>query len=87
MSRLSFARVDEQTEIQRTIAQGGARLCRPFFGGFCKVIWPTKTAEGLAAAVGCSVRAAAYEISGEREPSPKALAIISFAAAFNRLPK
>ena len=48
----------------------------PVFGRVCKAIWPTKTAEQLAAAVGCSVRAAAYEISGEREPSAKSLAVV-----------
>lgn len=87
MRAVSTERIVEQNEIQRTLVQGTAHLCRPFFGGFCKVIWPSKTAEGLAAAVGCSVRAAAYEISGEREPSAKSVAIINHAAAFNRLPK
>lgn len=39
----------------------------------CKALWPLKTAEELAVRVGCSVRAAAYEISGEREPSALSL--------------
>jgi hypothetical protein len=43
------------------------------FGKVCKAIWPFKTAEELASRVGCSVRAAAYEISGEREPSVHSL--------------
>jgi hypothetical protein len=64
-------RVGEQIEIQRSIVQGTARLCRRNFGAFCKLIWPHKTAERLAAEVGCAVRTAAYEISGEREPSVK----------------
>lgn len=63
----------EQTEIERTLVQGDARMCRPIFGRVCKAIWPHKTAEQLAVAVGCSVRAAAYEISGEREPSAKSI--------------
>lgn len=46
------------------------------FGRVCKVIWPTKTAEGLAAEVGCSVRAAAYQISGERPPSDKSMLVL-----------
>jgi len=62
----------------RMIVQGDARLCSPIFGKVCKVIWPTKTAEQLAALIGCSVRAAAYELSGEREPSAQSvLAVMS----------
>lgn len=69
-------RVGEQTEIQRTVVQGDARLCSSTFGKHCKVEWPTKTAEQLALAVGCSVRAAAYELSGERAPSDKSMLVI-----------
>lgn len=58
----------------RTIVQGDARVCSALiFGKVCKAIWPFKTAEELASRVGCSVRAAAYEISGEREPSVHSL--------------
>lgn len=58
----------------RTIVQGDARSCSDLiFGKVCKVIWPFKTAEQLAAKAGCSVRAAAYELSGEREPSVHSL--------------
>ena len=70
------ARTSEATKIERTIVQGNARLCSSIFGRVCKAIWPVKTAEQLAAAVGCSVRAAAYEISGEREPSARSIAVI-----------
>ena len=67
------ARVAEQNEIKRTIVQGNARMCSGKFGRVCKALWPTKTAEQLAAKVGCAVRTAAYEISGEREPSAKSV--------------
>lgn len=62
----------------RMIVQGDARTCSALnFGKVCKALWPFKTAEALAAIVGCSVRAAAYEISGEREPSAQSvLAVI-----------
>lgn len=70
------SRVEEQRKIERTIVQGTARLCSPLFGRVCKVVWPVKTAEALAAAVGCAVRTAAYEISGEREPSARSIAVI-----------
>lgn len=60
-------------KIERNIVQGAARICRPAFGAACKGIWPEFTAENLAALVGCSVRSAAYQISGEQEPSARAI--------------
>jgi hypothetical protein len=69
-------RIREAREIERTLAQGNARLCRSAFGIVCKALWPFKTAEELAALVGCAVRTASYEISGEREPSAKSLAVV-----------
>ncbi len=71
-----IGRVESARKIERTLVQGTARLCSPIFGRVCKAIWPTKTAEQLAAAVGCGVRAAAYEISGEREPSARSVAVV-----------
>lgn len=65
-----------QIEIQRTLEQGTARLCQPAFGRVCKALWPHKTAEELAARTGRSIRAAAYEISGEREPNALSIAVI-----------
>lgn len=46
------------------------------FGSVCRAIWPTKTAEHLAAAAGCSMRSAAYQLSGEHAPSAKSIAVI-----------
>lgn len=66
-------RVAEAREIECTLVQGTARLCSRKFGRVCKALWPVKTAEYLAAAVGCAVRTAAYEIAGEREPSARSL--------------
>lgn len=63
-------------EIERTLVHGAARLCISPFGTACKALWPHKTAEELASRVGCSVRAAAYEISGEREASGRSLAVV-----------
>ena len=62
--------------IDRNIMQGTATICSPIFGRVCKVIWPTKTAEGLAAEAGCSVRAAAYQISGEHPPSDRSMLVV-----------
>lgn len=75
--RAVFAeRVEEQRKIERAIVQGDARLCSPIFGRVCKAIWPVKTAENLASEAECSVHAAAYEISGEREPSAESLMVV-----------
>lgn len=68
--------IADAREIQRTLMQGDARLCRSRFGVVCKALWPFKTAEELASRVGCAVRTAAYEISGEREPSAKSIGVI-----------
>jgi len=69
-------RVQEARNVERAIVQGTARMCSPNFGKVCKALWPLKTAENLASLVGCSVRAAAYEISGEREPSAFSLLVV-----------
>ncbi len=69
-------RVDDAREVERAIVQGSARLCSGNFGKVCKALWPLKTAEHLAAIIGCSVRAAAYEISGEREPCAQSILAI-----------
>ena len=62
-----------QIETQRNIVQGDATICSSLFGRACKGMWPHKTAEELAALSGCSVRAAAYQISGESEPSARSI--------------
>lgn len=76
MRSVSEERIGEATKIERMIVHGDARLCSPIFGKVCKAIWPFKTAEQLASRVGCAVRTAAYEISGEREPSARSIAVI-----------
>lgn len=64
---------ENQIEIQRNLSQGSATICRSSFGAACKGIWPVKTAENLASVIGCSVRTAAYQLSGEHEPSAQAI--------------
>lgn len=71
----------EQQEIGRTLVQGTARLCSSPFGRAWKGIYPHKPAEELAARAKCSVRAAAYELAGDREPSGRSLAALVVAAA------
>lgn len=69
-------RIDDARKIERTLVQGTARLCISSFGAAWKGIFKHKAAEELALRAGCSVRAAAYEISGEREPSARSLAAL-----------
>ncbi len=66
-------RIAEAAKIERTLVQGDARLCSPNFGKAWKALYPHKPAEQLAAKVGCKVRTAAYEISGERHPSAQSI--------------
>jgi hypothetical protein len=63
--------------MRRTAVQRTAQMCSGNFGKVCKALWPDKTAEELAARAGYkSVRTAHYEISGEREPSARAIAVV-----------
>ncbi len=65
------------TKIERNLLQGTANICISPFGLACKGMWPHKTAEELAARSGCTVRAAAYQISGESEPSARSINAIN----------
>jgi len=69
-------RAAEARETERTLVRGNARLCSSNFGKVCKALWPHKTAEELAFRVGCTVRTAGYEISGERHPSAQSIQTI-----------
>lgn len=66
-------RLSETTKIQREFVQGDAHLCTCPFGIVWKALHPIKSAEELALRSGCSLRTAAYELSGEREPSPQSI--------------
>lgn len=70
------ARAEEARQIERTIVQGTARLCSSPFGDACKGIWKFKTAETIAARLRCAPRTIAYELSGEREPSARSIALL-----------
>jgi hypothetical protein len=71
--------VAEATKIERSILHEDAELCSSAFGRACKGLWPAKTAEQLASRAQCSVRAAAYQISGEHDPS--ALSVLAVMTA------
>ena len=76
--------IENARKIERTIVQGTARLCSSPFGRVCKALWPFKTAHELAARVGCSVRAADYELAGDREPSARSIGVV--VAAISKWP-
>lgn len=76
MRAVSTERIEQHREIERTLVQGTARLCSGNFGKAWKGIFPVKAAEELAARAGCSVRAASYELAGEREPSARSIAAL-----------
>lgn len=64
----------EQTEIVRKVLQGSEPLCSPQgFGLAWKALFPRKAAEELAIRTGQTVRAAAYQLSGETDVSTKSL--------------
>lgn len=65
--------IAEANTIHRNLVHGTARICSGKFGKVCKTLWPFKTAEELAVRTGRSVRACAYEISGECEVSTRSL--------------
>lgn len=66
----------EQIETVRNLSQGTARICSARFGAAWKGLFPFKAAEELAVRTGCSVRTAAYQLSGEHEPSAKSIAAL-----------
>ena len=71
-----------QVRAERTI-KNGCPIVQPtdqmvsdVLSDVARTIWASKTAENLAACIGCSVRGAARYLSGEREWSGDALAAI-----------
>lgn len=58
---------------ERRILQGDAKICSPNFGKAWKAIYLHKPAEELAAQTGCTVRTAAYQLSGEHHPSAQSI--------------
>lgn len=71
--------VTNAREIERKLVRGTARLCGPSkFGIVWKALFPPpfKPAEELAVRVGCSIRTAEYELSGEHHPSAQSIAAL-----------
>lgn len=60
----------------RTPVQATAQSCGGDFAKACRGLQPTKTAAWLAAGAGCGLRTAEYILSGEREPTKRAIAFV-----------
>jgi hypothetical protein len=73
MRSVSEERIEDARAIERKLLQGTATICSPMFGRAWKGMFPYKPAEELAAKTGCSVRTAAYELSGEIPPSAQSI--------------
>ena len=71
----STARV-RATETARTLVQRDEQSFGSIFADVARLLWPSKTAAHLAAAVGCSERAAEFYLAGQRDWSGDALAAI-----------
>lgn len=69
-------RVADARAIDSKLLRGDARICSSNFGKCWKALHPHKPAEALAAAIGCSVRTADYEISGQQHPSAQSIAVL-----------
>lgn len=74
------ALVHSGTAKARKIARSDVQDDEQSFGAtiadVARLLWPTKTAAHLAAAAGCSERAAEFYLAGDRDWSGDALAVI-----------
>lgn len=67
----------EAAEIVRTNGRAPARTCGwIYFGRAWKGIFPVSAAAELATRTGMGMRAAEYELAGEREPSARSIAAL-----------
>ena len=73
-SGLALARA---TKTARTGVQADEQSFAPIIADIARMLWPPpKTAAQVAAAIGCSERAAEFYLAGDREWSGDAIAII-----------
>ena len=63
-------------ESDRTEIRDTEQLFGSILGDVARLLWPAKTAAHVAAAVGCSERAAEFYLAGDRDWSGDAIAII-----------
>lgn len=73
LSNTAFARA---TETHCPDGQVDDQMVRDVLADAARMLWPAKTPENLAACIGCTVRAAARYLAGDREWSGDALAAV-----------
>ena len=76
MQRVSVAAVAPSIETSRTVIREAEQSFGSIFADIARMLWPTKTAANVAAAVGCSERAAEFYLAGGREWSGDAIAVL-----------
>jgi hypothetical protein len=76
MRAVSMVPRSERIKIGRTTVHDDEQLFGSVLADVAKTLWPHKTAANIAAAAGCSERAAEFYLSGDREWSGAALAAI-----------
>jgi hypothetical protein len=76
MRGVSALRVAASVESDRTDIRDTEQSFGSILGDVSRLLWPAKTAAHLAAAAGCSERAAEFYLSGQREWSGDAIAAI-----------
>lgn len=82
MAKVSRKRAAKSSPIDRTNVRNGdedenaALFFGPILADVAILLWPKKTAANLAAEAGCSVRAAEFYLSGQREWSADALSAL-----------
>lgn len=63
-------------KIERTVVRLDEQLFASTLADVARLLWPAKTAAHIAAAAGCSERAAEFYLAGDREWSGDAIAAI-----------
>lgn len=76
MRGVSALRAAASVAIARTEVRDTEQSFGSILADVSRLLWPEKTAAHLAAAAGCSERAAEFYLSGDREWSGQALAAI-----------
>jgi hypothetical protein len=76
MRAVSVERATRATEIVRTDDRETEQLFGSCLADIARTLWPENTAPSIAAAAGCSTRAAEFYLAGDREWSGDAITAI-----------
>jgi hypothetical protein len=76
MGLSSVSSVSGTAKIERTVVHSDEQLFGSVLADIAITLWPKKTAANIAAAAGCSERAAEFYLAGDRDWSGDALSAI-----------